>query len=134
MKSEASSSKPFELDEIDRACKEIAEEETKNKRKNKEKISESNKDELKEKLSMTVSKDKKQTVEKQTEKEFAGDKMKSDEKSQSWIAETVSVVIEHLNKFGACVIDGFLGEAKGVDILDEVLFLRKLQMFQVGDV
>lgn len=137
MKSEASSSKPFELDEIDRACKEIEEEATKNKRKNKEKISESNKDELKQKLTMTVSKDKKQTVEKQTvekptEKEFAGDKMKSEEKSQSWIAETVNVVIEHLNKFGACVIDDFLGERKGVRILDEVLDLRKREIFQEG--
>jgi len=130
VKSEASSSKPFELDEIDRACKEIEEEATKSKRKNKETISELNKDELKE--TMTVPKDKKQTVKKQTEKEFTGDKMKSEETSQSWIAETVSVVIEHLNKFGACVIDDFLGERKGVRILDEVLDLRKREIFQEG--
>ena len=45
-----------------------------------------------------------------------------------------SVLIKHLNEFGACVIDGFLGEATGVNILDEVLFLRKLQMFQVGKI
>ena len=48
------------------------------------------------------------------------------------IRRTASVVIKHLNEFGACVIDGFLGEANGVDILNEVLFLRELQMFQVG--
>ena len=52
----------------------------------------------------------------------------------SLIMRTVSVVIKHLNKFGACVIDDFLGEAKGVDILEEVLYLRKLQMFQVSDI
>eukprot|EP00091_Calanus_sinicus_P000348 TRINITY_DN10286_c0_g1_i1.p1 TRINITY_DN10286_c0_g1~~TRINITY_DN10286_c0_g1_i1.p1 ORF type:complete len:216 (-),score=42.98 TRINITY_DN10286_c0_g1_i1:343-903(-) len=79
---------------------------------------------------MTVPKDIKQAVQKQTE--VAGDKMKSEEKSQSWIAETVSVVIEHLNKFGACVIDDFLGERKGVRILDEVLDLRKREIFQEG--
>ena len=50
------------------------------------------------------------------------------------ISQTASVVIKHLNEFGACVIDGFLGEATGVNILDEVLFLRKLQMFQVGKI
>ena len=27
------------------------------------------------------------------------------------IMRTASVVIKHLNEFGACVIDGFLGEA-----------------------
>jgi len=46
--------------------------------------------------------------------------------------KSVEVVIEHLNKFGACVIDDFLGEARGVDILKEVLHLRKLHMFQEG--
>ena len=46
--------------------------------------------------------------------------------------KSVEVVIEHLNKFGACVIDDFLGEARGVDILKEVLHLRKLHMFQVN--
>ena len=53
------------------------------------------------------------------------------EKSEDWIMKAVTVVIEHLNKFGACVIDDFLGEAKGLKILEEVLSLRTHETFQV---
>ena len=53
------------------------------------------------------------------------------EKGEDWIMRAVTVVIEHLNKFGACVIDDFLGETKGLKILEEVLSLRKHETFQV---
>ena len=40
---------------------------------------------------------------------------------------TVPIVIEHLNKFGVCVIDDFLGTEKGEDILVEVQGLQQQQ-------
>lgn len=46
---------------------------------------------------------------------------------ESWLEKTVPVVIEHLNKFGACVIDDFLGEETGEDILTEVVGLQQQQ-------
>lgn len=51
--------------------------------------------------------------------------------NDGWIAEAVEIVIEHLNKFGACVMDNFLGEKNGLKILDEVLELQKLTVLQV---
>ena len=72
------------------------------------------------------------TSERQLGKESQGKESKTEkEKPQDWIMKTVGVVIEHLNRFGACVIDDFLGEAKGVDILEEVFTLQKLEKFQV---
>jgi len=58
--------------------------------------------------------------------------MKPKQNNDGWIAEAVDIVIEHLNKFGACVMDNFLGEHKGLKILDEVLELQKLTVFQEG--
>jgi len=58
--------------------------------------------------------------------------MKPTDNNDGWIAEAVDIVIEHLNKFGACVMDNFLGEKSGLKILDEVLELQKLTVFQEG--
>jgi len=58
--------------------------------------------------------------------------MKPIDNNDGWIAEAVDIVIEHLNKFGACVMDNFLGEKNGLKILDEVLELQKLTVFQEG--
>ena len=44
---------------------------------------------------------------------------------KSWLEKTVTIVIEHLNKFGACVIDDFLGKETGEDILREVVGLQQ---------
>jgi len=83
--------------------------------------------------SKSVANTTKETVKGQSGKiSFVEEKSPEKVESQDWIMKTASVLIEHLNKFGACVIDDFLGEAKGVDILDEVLHLRKLHMFQEG--
>jgi len=109
---EGANEKYLGLDEIDKATKEIEEELAKNKHKHKQNNSE------------CVSKTSGITEEPE-------DKMKS-EKSESWISEAVTVVIEHLNKFGACVIDNFIGETRGSEILTEVLELQKLQTFQEG--
>ena len=57
-----------------------------------------------------------------------GKKMTS---SQDLVTKTSSVVIKHLNKFGACVIDNFLGQIEGGLILEEVLMFGDLQLFQV---
>ena len=48
-----------------------------------------------------------------------------DDENKSWLEKTVPIVIEHLNKFGACVIDDFLGEEAGGDILTEVVGLQQ---------
>jgi len=66
-----------------------------------------------------------------TEPEYKEDKMIPKEQSEEWIKKAVSIVIQHLNKFGACVIDEFLGDTKGSRILNEVLDLQKFQKFQV---
>jgi len=58
--------------------------------------------------------------------------MKPTDNNDGWIAEAVDIVIEHLNKFGACVMDNFLGEKSGLKVLDEVLGLQKLTVFQEG--
>jgi len=58
--------------------------------------------------------------------------MKPTDNNDGWIAEAVDIVIEHLNKFGACVMDNFLGEKSGLKVLDEVLDLQKLTVFQEG--
>ena len=82
--------------------------------------------------SKSVANTTKETVKGQSGKiSFVEEKSPEKVESQDWIMKTASVLIEHLNKFGACFIDDFLGEAKGVDILDEVLHLRDLHMFQV---
>ena len=49
-----------------------------------------------------------------------------------WLYKTVDILIDHLNKFGACVIDDFLGEDRGLDILDEVKHLQLAEMWQAG--
>jgi len=107
----------FELDDIDKATIEIEEELTKNKHKKKQKNSKS------------MNKNEKITEE--PESEPPGHQIKT-EKSESWISEAVKVVIDHLDKFGACVIDDFLGETRGREILSEVLQLQQLQIFQEG--
>ena len=115
----------LDLDEIDQACKEIEEEVKKSGKKTKAKKVESTGDEMKtDTKNMTFQKESAQYVKNDSE-------IGTIERSQSWISQTVRFVIEHLNKFGACVIDDFLGENKGIKILNEVLNLRSHQTFQV---
>jgi len=109
--------KTFELDEIDKATSEIEEEVTKNKQKNKQNNSESM--------------NKNEEITKEPEIDNPGHQIQND-KGERWLCEAVNVVIEHLDKFGACVIDDFLGETKGMKILSEVLQLQQLQIFQEG--
>ena len=52
--------------------------------------------------------------------------------NSQWLEKTVGIFIEHLNKFGACVIDDFLGQLKGLDILDEVNGLQSADVFREG--
>jgi len=116
----------LDLDEIDQACKEIEEEVKKSGKKTKAKKVESTGDEMKtDTKNMTFQKESAQYVKNDSE-------IGTIERSQSWISQTVRFVVEHLNKFGACVIDDFLGENKGIKILNEVLNLRSHQTFQEG--
>jgi len=134
VKLEESTSKAFELDEIDKACKEIEEDERERKKSQtvRKNLSSSPPKEPKPQ-NMTVQNAHENNI--SEKKELEGplkQKMISEEARQVWIRQTVKVVIEHLNKFGACVIDDFLGEAQGLKILNEVLNLRKFQEFQEG--
>ena len=52
--------------------------------------------------------------------------------NKSWLDKTVQIVIEHLNKFGLCVIDDFLGHEKGEDILEEVQGLQQQDLLREG--
>ena len=52
--------------------------------------------------------------------------------NSQWLEKTVGILIEHLNRFGACVIDDFLGQPKGLDILDEVTGLQSAEVFREG--
>ena len=52
--------------------------------------------------------------------------------NKSWLDKTVQIVIEHLNKFGLCVIDDFLGHEKGEDILEEVQGLQQQDLLTEG--
>jgi len=52
--------------------------------------------------------------------------------NSQWLEKTVRILIEHLNKFGACVIDDFLGHLKCLDILDEVNGLQSADVFTEG--
>ena len=51
---------------------------------------------------------------------------------RQWIVKTVNIVIEHLNKYGACVIDEFLGEERGSEILENVKKLQDAHLFREG--
>jgi len=104
------------LDEVEQ------ETEGKDQRKNKE-----NKEEQ-----IKIDKVGKGTNNQKAEPEYKEDKMICKEQSEEWIKKAVSIVIQHLNKFGACVIDEFLGDTKGSRILNEVLDLQKFQKFQEG--
>ena len=73
---------------------------------------------------------KNEEITKEPEIDNPGHQIQND-KGERWLCEAVNVVIEHLDKFGACVIDDFLGETKGMKILSEVLQLQQLQIFQV---
>eukprot|EP00092_Neocalanus_flemingeri_P005959 GFUD01006417.1.p1 GENE.GFUD01006417.1~~GFUD01006417.1.p1 ORF type:complete len:326 (+),score=97.37 GFUD01006417.1:113-1090(+) len=128
----AASLEIFELDEIDQACKEIEDDVIKWAMFKGEKGTESL-EQRNENTSASVSKSRKENVERNSREQLGGEGSQSKkEESQDMVMKTVGVVIEHLNKFGACVIDNFLGEAKGLAILEEVLNLNKLQMFQAG--
>jgi len=111
--------KVIELDEVEQAIKEIEDHD----RKVKEKKATTKKN-------GTIKEE--ESFHQQTETESTDDKMISEEQSEGWIKKAVSVVIQHLNKFGACVIDEFLGDTKGSRILNEVLDLQKHQIFQEG--
>ena len=52
--------------------------------------------------------------------------------NKSLLEKTVPILIEHLNKFGACVIDDFLGEETCEDIMTEVVGLQQQQLLCSG--
>jgi len=125
----------FSLDEIDQACKEIEEEFRKEERRKTSKESEAikHKDTISNNTSASTTKENKSIIENNPRDKTRGEgSMVRAELNKEKIEKTVHVVIEHLNKYGACVIDEFLGEEKGTAILKEVLELQQREMFQAG--
>jgi len=51
---------------------------------------------------------------------------------QTWLSNSVRILLEHLNRYGMCVVDDFLGEDKGSAVLEEVCTLHDSQNFQDG--
>jgi len=51
---------------------------------------------------------------------------------QSWLYNSVKILLEHLNKYGMCVMDDFLGDDKGSAVFDEVSLLQNLNNFEDG--
>lgn len=58
--------------------------------------------------------------------------LQSKQSMQHWVKKFSAIVIDHLNKFGMCVIDNFIGEDRGTRILNEVLHLQQTTQFKVG--
>jgi len=55
-------------------------------------------------------------------------------KMNTWLGNMVKVLLEHMNRFGMCVVDDFLGNERGSVVLEEVKLLHTKQMFQDGQV
>jgi len=53
---------------------------------------------------------------------------------KNWLKGSVKVLIEHLNRYGVCVVDNFLGDEKGIKTLDEIWRMQKLEYFADGQV
>ena len=110
--------KSFELDDIDKICREIEVDEERRQRRKR------------------TFQDSQQTdTQTRQARENREESVKLDMKypgSRDWVEKSVDIVIEHLNKFGACVIDDFLGPDRGHDILEEVEGLQAAQMFRGG--
>ena len=94
----------LDLDDIDKICIEIQQEENERSKRKRgfEKISKQAKD------SVELNQDMKHN------------------KDRNLLEKAVPMVIEHLNKFGVCVIDDFLGKERGEDIMIEVQGLQQL--------
>merc|ERR1719397_482569 len=52
--------------------------------------------------------------------------------SDVWTTKMTEVLCQHLNRFGACIIDNFLGKEEAQNILDEVMALQQSQTFVDG--
>ena len=110
--------KSFELDDIDKICREIEDQERRQRRKRGHQDSQPSETQARE-----AGENRKDSVKLD---------MKCPGGNKDWVLKTVDIVIEHLNKFGACVIDDFLGPDRGHDILEEVESLQTAQMFRAG--
>lgn len=54
------------------------------------------------------------------------------QKMQLCLQNWVKILLEHMNKFGMCVFDNFLGETIGKKVFDEVRWLQDHHIFQDG--
>lgn len=51
-----------------------------------------------------------------------------------WLNGYVKILLEHLNKYGVCALDNFLGEEKGIKVLNEICMLQQNDLFKDGQV
>jgi len=107
--------KSFDLEDIDKICQDIDEEERlKRKRGASQLDEESSSDHMRNTVSLVTT-----------------DEMRQSD-DETWLYDTVNILIDHLNKYGVCVIDDFLGESRGEDILEEVKTLWSSDVFREG--
>ncbi|XP_076036294.1 HIF prolyl hydroxylase isoform X2 [Oratosquilla oratoria] len=52
----------------------------------------------------------------------------------NWINDMSTLVVDHLNQFGLCVLEGFFGEARADKVLTEVLNMHDQGIFRAGQV
>lgn len=117
----------MDLDEIAQACKEIDEEIKNKENRLKKKRSRNEEDDEPHGHSLDHQANKIQRlsmVDLSKEKNVA-----EKERLDKLIKSSSKILIEHLNQFGACVIDNFIGDSCGSQILEEVL---KLKHFKDG--
>jgi len=51
-----------------------------------------------------------------------------------WLSGYVKILLEHLNKYGVCALDNFLGKEKGTKVLNEIWMLQQNDLFKDGQV
>ena len=124
----------FDLEDIDKICREIdAEEKRKSRKRNSSQLDqESSSKQSQASFGASVSLKSDVMIGRLLSELRMSDVLVSGGDDPEWLYKTVDILIDHLNKFGACVIDDFLGEDRGLDILDEVQHLQLAEMWQAG--
>eukprot|EP00088_Acartia_fossae_P000351 TRINITY_DN1013_c0_g1_i2.p1 TRINITY_DN1013_c0_g1~~TRINITY_DN1013_c0_g1_i2.p1 ORF type:complete len:422 (-),score=58.65 TRINITY_DN1013_c0_g1_i2:177-1442(-) len=62
------------------------------------------------------------------------DKLETTGDMKLWLNKSVRVLIEHLNRYGVCVVDNFMGDEKGSKLLQEIWRMQRQDCFMDGQV
>jgi len=121
----------LDLDEIARACLEIEQQMARqeNRPKNRKKKAARQKNEVggKEQNKEEEEEEKGEGVQQLSELNMTGESKGEATRLTELIKISVEVLLTHLDQFGACVIDDFLGEEKGNQVLKDVQNFKNLK-------